>query len=463
MVVNSAHKKTNRRVTSKHRKSKKDKKLTFFGTNSAGLFSKLHSFNHMLADVSPSVFFLEETKSRRVGKIKTAHCDKFQIFELVRKNGGGGGLALGANQNLNPTWLGEGNDDVEWLAVQITVRDMNIKCVVAYGPQEYDQIERKQKFWSQLDQEVTSAQNQGLGFILHMDGNLWAGPELIPGDPHQQNQNGKLFQEFLARNTHLSVVNSLQECEGLITRSRKTVKGLEESVIDFFIICDIVRPFLCKMKIDEKKINGLTNFHPAKMGRKVIESDHNPMIMELDLTYCKKKSERRELFNFKNEECQQTFFNLTNQTNKFTECFQDGNPFEKQATNWWKILNDFFHQSFRKVRISEKKIEETMVDKLMRERKELKKRIDQNDEDLEDKLNEVEKSIGDLCAEENMQKVMESFGEISENKDALNINGMWNVKKRIFPKISQIKPTGKKNAAGQIITSPEGLKEHCLD
>ena len=71
-----------------------------------------------------------------------------------------------------------------------------------------------------------------------------------------------------------------------------------------------------------------------------------------------------------------------------------------------------------------------MVDKLMRERKELKKRIDQNDEDLEDKLNEVEKSIGDLCAEENMQKVMESFGEISENKDALNINGMWNVKKR---------------------------------
>ena len=40
---------------------------------------------------------------------------------------------------------------------------------------------------------------------------------------------------------------------------------------------------------------------------------------------------------------------------------------------------------------------------------------------------------------------------------------MWNVKKKIFPKIIQAKPTGKKNNAGQIITSPEGLKTLYLE
>ena len=37
---------------------------------------------------------------------------------------------------------------------------------------------------------------------------------------------------------------------------------------------------------------------------------------------------------------------------------------------------------------------------------------------------------------------------------------MWNMKKRIFPKLNPIKPTGKKDAKGNVITSPEGLK--CL-
>lgn len=27
------------------------------------------------------------------------------------------------------------------------------------------------------------------GFILQFDGNLWAGTEIIPGDPHKQNRN----------------------------------------------------------------------------------------------------------------------------------------------------------------------------------------------------------------------------------------------------------------------------------
>ena len=80
------------------------------------------------------------------------------------------------------------------------------------------------------------AEQSGAGFILHFDGNLWAGDKLVPGDPRKQNQNGKNFEEFLERHSHLSIVNALPQCEGLITRRSFRMDRLEESVLDFFIV-----------------------------------------------------------------------------------------------------------------------------------------------------------------------------------------------------------------------------------
>ena len=51
----------------------------------------------------------------------------------------------------------------------------------------------------------------------------------------------------------------------------------------------------------------------------------------------------------------------------------------------------------------------------------------------------------------------------ADNQGSFNINGMWNIKKKVFPKIAQSKPTGKKNIAGQIITNPDGLKKLYLE
>ena len=123
--------------------------------------------------------------------------------------GGGGGLALGVLHELNPVWVGEGDDQTEVLSVIITIDDLKIRCVVAYGPQEDDTIIRKQKFWDRLEFEVNEAQLSGMGFMLQMDGNLWVGPDKIPGDPNRQNKNGKLFAGLLEKFPHLTVANSL--------------------------------------------------------------------------------------------------------------------------------------------------------------------------------------------------------------------------------------------------------------
>ena len=144
-------------------------------------------------------------------------------------------MALGCDKDLHPVWLREEEENVDALSVEISVREMKIRCCVAYGPQETDLIDRKNAFWSYMDEEVTQASRSGSGLVLHFDGNLWAGPNVIPGDPRQQNRNGKLFEEFLSRNPQLTVVNSLSLCQGFITRSRLHDGHLEESVLD--LVC----------------------------------------------------------------------------------------------------------------------------------------------------------------------------------------------------------------------------------
>ena len=129
-------------------------------------------------------------------------------------------MALGCDQDLNPVWVKEGDDNVEALSVEIFVKKMKIRCCIAYGCQENDLVERKEAFWNYLDDDVLEADNSEAGFILQFDGNLWAGEDVILGDPRPQNRNGKLFQEFLNRHPHLTVVNTLPQCKGLITRSR---------------------------------------------------------------------------------------------------------------------------------------------------------------------------------------------------------------------------------------------------
>ena len=308
------------------------KSLRLLGVNSAGLKSKLTTFKKVLLELKPSVFFIEESKYKDIGKLKF---ENFIVFELVRKNREGGGLALGCAKELHPVFIKEGDDDVEALSVEICVQNMQIRCCVAYGCQESDLIERKEAFWTFLDEEVMEADHKETGLILHMDGNLWAGKDIIPNDPRPQNRNGKLFKDFLDRHPHLTVVNSLPQCEGLVTRRRICNGVVEESVLDFFIVCNRVLPFVKKMVIDEEKKYILTNYKQAKKGGKAVDSDHFTEYMDIDLNFVSEKPERIEIFNFKDEKSQLNFRKST--TEDFTNCFEDDAPLLSQIERWRRV------------------------------------------------------------------------------------------------------------------------------
>ena len=452
----------NRRSLRRNKNKHCTRKLSFVGVNSAGLSSKLTSFDNMLKSLKPTVFFIEETKLKTNGKIKTEHSNEYQIFELNRTGKSGGGIAIGALADTDPVWISEGDTEVEVLVVEISVAELQIRCIGAYGPQEGAPTEQKENFWARVSAEIGDAVNLEKAIIFQMDGNLWGGSELIKNDPNSQNNNGLRFQQFLEKYPFLSVVNNSDLCTGNITRKRITIKNIEVSILDFFIVCDKLKPFVEKMIIDEDKMYALSNYR--KVNGKCVkrDSDHNTLILYMKLEYFLKKPERIQYFNFKNSECQKLFLEMTNETRKLTDCFQMDGGVEKQAKKWFKELKAMCQQSFRKIRHSSKKKDsETsiLLDKRRSLIQKMKLAQESEKEDLQEELFKLEKQVADIVAETNRNKVVDNFKSLSQKDGNVNTNSMWSLKRKVFPKNKESLPFAKKDCDGKLVSSHKQLKE----
>ena len=291
----------------KRHNKKQHEKLKIFGINSAGIRCKVKSFDNVLQLLKPHIWMLQETKLRPHEKINCGSLDDYQVFYLSRQESHGGGLALGVHKMLESTFLKEGDDETEAISVLVTVGDIPIRIIVGYGVQENASKQSKEMFWEFIEKEVNQAELENQAVIIQMDGNLHAGNYLVKNDPNPQNQNGRLFMQFLRRNPSLTVVNSLSMCEGTITRIRELESRTETAVLDFFIVNEKLSPFLKRMVVDENRDFILSNFDQAKKNKRIIESDHNGLILEIDIQFSHKKPERLEMFNLKNIECQKAF------------------------------------------------------------------------------------------------------------------------------------------------------------
>ena len=69
--------------------------------------------------------------------------------------------------------------------------------------------------------------------LVEMDANSKLGWEIIKNDPNEKSANGDLLLGIIER-TNLTVVNSLDLCQGTITRSTIKNGKKEESVLDYF-------------------------------------------------------------------------------------------------------------------------------------------------------------------------------------------------------------------------------------
>ena len=387
----------NNRKVKRGKGGKKEKNLTIFSTNAAGLRNKSHSFKNELNVVNAGIFTIQETHFKKKGMLKIKD---FDIFEAIRDKQNGGTM-IGVHKSLNPMLIKEYNKEFELLVVEIEISKHKIRIVSGYGPQENWSEEDRLPFFLALEEEVIKAEMEGKDILIQMDANSKLGPEIIKGDPHNQTPNGKLLAQIVKRN-ELKVINGIQsKCKGLITRRRETKDTVEESIIDFVITNNILEKEVESLLIDEKRDHVLTKITKTKKGVIKKESDHHPMITKLALQWNRNMTrERFETFNFRNRESQEKFKEATTKTKDLSTIVSKDKDLNSCTKKFLKRLDGFIHSSFKKIRISNK-IDKN-IENLMNIRRNLRNK---EDVDSKNKLKKVEEELADRCAEDNRRKI----------------------------------------------------------
>ena len=369
---------------------------------------------------------------------------------------------MGVTKDLSSTLLREGGEEVECLTIQLEVGQQELVMVNGYGPQMVASQAKKEKFWEYLDREVEEAARCDKMLVIQLDANSWLGNNYIPGDPNiLANSNGKLFLSFLQRNPGISLVNSLPICDGVVTRQRISDLLCEKSVIDVFLVNAKVLPFVQKMVIDEKREDPLTNFHGVNKNTKITESDHNRLQLFLTIKTPVVRQLREEMFNFKDCDGQQIFYNITNNSEKLRNCFKNDSPFLDQASHFRKTLEGVFHQSFKKIRGTKRKrkSESSELDLLMNERKKMKIENGNKTAQNINLIENIEMNIAKIISEKNRDRIFKSFQDIANSDSSCNTQGMWRQMRKLFPKVLATPPSGIKDHMGKIITKTSIVKQ----
>jgi hypothetical protein len=139
-------------------------------------------------------------------KCGTVKLNEYQVFEKVR-SGLGGGLLTAINKNLNPVLIEAINEESEILVVQCQLGEHKVRIMNGYGPQEDDQTPIRLAFWQSLEQEIVAAKNLNCMVLVQMDANAKIGEHVIPGDPNEISDNGRLLLDLVTRE-NLVLVNS---------------------------------------------------------------------------------------------------------------------------------------------------------------------------------------------------------------------------------------------------------------
>ena len=90
-----------------------------------------------------------------------------------------------------------------------------------------------------------------------------------------------------------------------MTRVRQLKNKTEKSILDFFVVCEKIKTFLEKLIIDEDKLNPLNRY--LKDGKK--NSDHNTMIMQLNITFMEKRRDKLKCLISKTWNVKKNFLN----------------------------------------------------------------------------------------------------------------------------------------------------------
>ena len=151
---------------------------------------------------------------------------------------------------------------------------------------------------------------------------------------------------------------------------------------------------------------------------------------------------------------------ILNTENRLSECLNNNDDVEKQVQSWYEEFNKILNRSFSKVRISNKQ-KETEVSLLFQKRTTLIQKLKKepgNLETIKDK-EEVEEKLASIVGKENREKIFQNFAKLDQSEGESFSQGIWDLKKKVFPKVQKAVPAAKRDITGRVITDPNGLKK----
>ena len=107
------------------------------------------------------------------------------------------------------------------------------------------------------------------------------------------------------------------------------------------------------------------------------------------------------------------------------------------------------------------KQKETPTSRLFQKRTELiqKAKKVENNKEISEEIDQVEEDLAILVGKENRDKIFETFSKLDQSEGESFSNGIWQLKKRAFPKVGQTIPSAKRDVTGRTITDGSGLKK----
>ena len=208
------------------------------------------------------------------------------------------------------------------------------------------------------------------------------------------------------------------------------------------------------MEIDD--INKLTRFSRNE----ITPSDHSNLFLHLNVKRSE-KSKRIEIFNLKDSESLTLFKKETTKSTKLTESFIKVNTTEQQIDEWKNSLDSIMKKCFKKIRLGGK-TKVTEVSKLINERAKFKETHAKSSGKEKERLSKLIDSKDDEIAKyletQNSEKVFKNFNSFADTSGVFNTNGMWKLKKKIFPTKNKSSILAKKNDNGKLVTNPMELK-----
>ena len=286
--------------------------------------------------------------------------------------------------------------------------------------------------------------------IIEMDANSKLGPKYIPEDPHGMTPNGALLAGIIDRH-NLIVGNGSNKCKGVITRKRVTKERTEKSVIDLLLFSSDLSKHFVSLNIDEEKKHVITKCINTRKGIKVKESDHNVLISEFKCNIKDDKgTDKIEIYNLKNRECQLKFKKYTDETTMLSSSVDEEGDINQVIKRFMKKLNGSIAHNFKKVRVNKHK--DNPDDKFFDRRRLLKNK---EDDRSKQELEQVNKAIADKH-QENFERLKAELAKVKTVDGKINSKQLWKMKRKLCPQ-SRDAPSAMKDAQGNLITSDKAI------